>query len=118
MLPLTLAIIDAIIAHVGDQTFAVPQSAVQEVIEVDPDKLRPLEQNELMTHRGRALPMVRLARLFHLETAPRPRLHAIVVGTGLGAVGPGGRSRGRASRDRREVHRRSVDSRRRRVRGD
>jgi len=87
MLPLTLAIIDAIIAHVGEQTFAVPQSAVQEVIEVDPDKLRPLEQNELMTHRGRALPIVRLARLFRLETAPRPRLHAIVVGTGLSAVG-------------------------------
>jgi two-component system chemotaxis sensor kinase CheA len=86
-LPLTLAIIDAIIAHVGDQTFAVPQSAVQEVIEVDPNKLRPLEQNELLTHRGRALPIIRLGRLFNLETTPRPRLHAIVVGTGLNALG-------------------------------
>jgi two-component system chemotaxis sensor kinase CheA len=86
-LPLTLAIIDAIIAHVGNQTFAVPQSAVQEVIEIDPDKLRALEQNELLTHRGRALPIVRLGRLFHLETTPRPRLHAIVVGTGLNALG-------------------------------
>ena len=86
-LPLTLAIIDAIIAHVGNQTFAVPQSAVQEVIEVDPDKLRSLEKNELLTHRGRALPIVRLERLFHLETTPRPRLHAIVVGTGLNALG-------------------------------
>ena len=28
MLPLTLAITDAIIAHVGDHTFAVPQAAV------------------------------------------------------------------------------------------
>jgi two-component system chemotaxis sensor kinase CheA len=86
-LPLTLAVIDAIIAHVGDQTFAVPQSAVQEVIEVDPAELRALERNELLTYRGRALPIVRLARLFHLTTAPRPRLHAIVVGTGLSAVG-------------------------------
>jgi two-component system chemotaxis sensor kinase CheA len=86
-LPLTLAIIDAIITYVGDQTFAVPQSAVQEVIEIDPDKLRALEQNELLTHRGRALPIVRLGRLFHLETTPRPRLHAIVVGTGLNALG-------------------------------
>ena len=34
-LPLTLAITDAIIAHVGDQIFAVPQTAVREVIEVD-----------------------------------------------------------------------------------
>jgi len=86
-LPLTLAIIDAIITHVGDQTFAVPQSAVQEVIEVDPGALRALEQNELLTHRGRALPIVRLGRLFHLATTPRPRLHAIVIGTGLNAVG-------------------------------
>ena len=45
--------------------------------------LRAIEHNELMTHRGGALPIVRLARLFHLETQPRPRLHAIVVGTGL-----------------------------------
>ena len=86
-LPLTLAVIDAIIAHVGDQTFAVPQSSVQEVIEVDPGSLRLLEQNELFTYRGKALPMVRLARLFRIATTPRPRLHAIVVGTGLNAVG-------------------------------
>ncbi len=86
-LPLTLAIIDAIITHVGNQIFAVPQSAVQEVIEVDPDNLRALEENELLTHRGRALPIVRLGRLFHLETSARPRLHAVVIGTGLSAVG-------------------------------
>ena len=86
-LPLTLAVIDAIIAHVGDQTFAVPQSAVQEVIEVDTGDLRVLERNELLTYRGRALSMVRLSRLFRVATAVRSRLHAIVVGTGSSAVG-------------------------------
>jgi two-component system chemotaxis sensor kinase CheA len=86
-LPLTLAVIDAIIAQIGDQTFAVPQSAIQEIIEVDPGSLRSLEQNELLTYRGRALPIVRLGRLFHISAAARPRLHAIVVGTGLSAVG-------------------------------
>jgi two-component system, chemotaxis family, sensor kinase CheA len=86
-LPLTLAVIDAIILHIGDQTFAVPQSAIQEVIEVDPANLRSLEHNELLTYRGRALPIVRLGRLFHITAAARPRLHAMVVGTGLSAVG-------------------------------
>ena len=86
-LPLTLAVIDAIIAQIGDQTFAVPQSAIQEIIEVDPGSLRSLEQNELLTYRGRALPIVRLGRLLHISAAARPRLHAIVVGTGLSAVG-------------------------------
>ena len=89
------------------------------MIEVDADTLRPLEQNELMTHRGaRAAGGSAGTAVLDLETAPRPRLHAIVVGTGLGAVG--------LLVDRiaghREIvvktHRRSADSRRRRVRGD
>jgi two-component system chemotaxis sensor kinase CheA len=86
-LPLTLAVIDAIIAQVGHQTFAVPQSAIREVVEVDPDSIRTLEHNELLVYRGGALPVIRLGQLFQIESAPRPRLHAIVVGTGLSAVG-------------------------------
>ena len=86
-LPLTLAVIDAIIAHIGDQTFAVPQSAVEEVIEVDPSNLLLLEESELLTYRGRALPIVRLGRLFRIRSAARQRFHAIVVGSGLSAVG-------------------------------
>jgi two-component system chemotaxis sensor kinase CheA len=41
----------------------------------------------LLTYRERALPMVRLARLFRITTPTRSRMHAIVVGTGLSAVG-------------------------------
>jgi two-component system chemotaxis sensor kinase CheA len=86
-LPLTLAITDAIIAQVGDHTFAVPQSAVREVIEVDAASLRSIERNELITYRGGTLPMVRLAKLFSIEAGSRTRFHAIVVGAGLAAVG-------------------------------
>jgi two-component system chemotaxis sensor kinase CheA len=86
-LPLTLAITDAIIAHVGDQVFAIPQSAVREVIEIEPAALRAIEGNELLPYRGHTLPIVRLSRLFALEVRDRPRFHAIVVGTGLAAIG-------------------------------
>jgi two-component system chemotaxis sensor kinase CheA len=86
VLPLTLAITDALIVHVGDRTFAIPQAAVHEVAEVDTGALRAIENNELMTHRGLTLPVVRLARLFSLAAAPRQRMHAIVIGTGLAAV--------------------------------
>jgi two-component system chemotaxis sensor kinase CheA len=86
-LPLTLAITDAIIAHVGDQIFAVPQAAVREVIEVDAGSLSAFERNELVPHRGGTLPIVRLSSLFALPSLPRPRFHAIVIGTGLAAVG-------------------------------
>jgi len=86
-LPLTLAITDAIIVHVGAHTFAVPQAAVREVIEVEARALRSIERNELLTYRGATLPIVRLARLFALAVEARTRFHAIVVGTGLAAVG-------------------------------
>jgi two-component system chemotaxis sensor kinase CheA len=86
-LPLTLAITDAIIAQVGDHTFAIPQSSVREVIEVEAAAVYPLEHNELMTHRGTSLPIVRLANLFGITVDRRPRLHAIVAGAGLAAVG-------------------------------
>jgi two-component system chemotaxis sensor kinase CheA len=86
-LPLTLAITDAIIASVGDRTFAVPQSTVSEVIEVDPAAVRELENNEIVPYRQGTLPLVRLSRLFGLRESARPRLHVFVAGRGATAVG-------------------------------
>jgi two-component system chemotaxis sensor kinase CheA len=86
-LPLTLAITDALIATVGDRTFAVPQGAVCEVIEVEPATVRQLENNEIVPYRGGILPLLRLVRLFGLPERPRPRLYAFVVGRGAAAVG-------------------------------
>jgi two-component system chemotaxis sensor kinase CheA len=86
-LPLTLAIADALIARVGDDLFAVPQSMVREVIEVEPAAINALENNELVPYRGGALPMFRLARLFGLPEGPARRLHVFVVGQGSAAAG-------------------------------
>lgn len=86
-LPLTLAITDAIIASVGDRTFAVPQSTVSEVIEVDPAAVRELENNEIVPYRQGTLPLLRLSRIFGLRESVRPRLHVFVTGRGAAAVG-------------------------------
>lgn len=85
-LPLTLAITDALIVHVGDRIFAVPQSAVQEVAQVESDAIRVIENNELMVHRGATVPVIRLARLFGIDGTARARMHAILVGTGAASV--------------------------------
>jgi two-component system, chemotaxis family, sensor kinase CheA len=86
-LPLTLAITDAFIARVGSQTFAVPQSAVREVIELESVAIRMLERHEVAAYRGIAMPVVRLATVMNIPVSPAPRLHAFVVGAGQGAVG-------------------------------
>ena len=86
-LPLTLAIADALIAVAGGQRFALPQTAVREVIEVEAASVKVLENNELVPYRGGVLPLVRLSRLFHLEQSAAPSFHVFVVGGGAGAVG-------------------------------
>jgi two-component system chemotaxis sensor kinase CheA len=67
--------------------FAVPQSSVREVAEVDPGAIRALENNELITHRGEALPVIRLGRIFAIPGATRTRLHMLVVGNGTAPIG-------------------------------
>jgi two-component system chemotaxis sensor kinase CheA len=86
-LPLTLAIADAIIAIVGGQRFAFPQTVVREVIEVEASSVRVLENNEIVSYRGGVLPLVRLARLFGLEETKASAFHVFVTGSGASAVG-------------------------------
>jgi two-component system, chemotaxis family, sensor kinase CheA len=91
-LPLTLAIADALTVSLSGQTFAVPQSSVREVLELQPQSITVLENNEIFPHRGNVLPLLRLAHLFKLaplspETRNGKHLHVVVVGSGLNAVG-------------------------------
>jgi two-component system chemotaxis sensor kinase CheA len=85
-LPLTLAIADALIVIVAGQTFAVPQSAVGEVVEVEPGAPVVLENNQLLPHRGGVVPLIRLADLFGLG-GPAGAFVALVVGDGGAALG-------------------------------
>ena len=86
-LPLTLSITDALIAHVGDRMFAVPQANVREIIDVDPSSIRLVERHEIAPFRGGSLPIVRLSRLFGIPERTRRALHVFVVGGGPDAVG-------------------------------
>jgi two-component system, chemotaxis family, sensor kinase CheA len=85
--PLTLSITDAILGRVGAQLFAVPQSAVREVLEVAHADLYRVEHHELIPYRDGALPVARLATVFGIESSPGRALHVFVIGAGASAVG-------------------------------
>ena len=86
-LPLTLAIAEALIVSVNDQRFAVPQSAVREVMEVESASTRMLENNEIISYRGRVLPLLRLSRVFELNDQRGANFHVLVLGEETNAVG-------------------------------
>ena len=86
-LPLTLAIAEALIVSVNGQRFAVPQSAVREVLEVESSATRILENNEIISYRGRVLPLIRLAHVFEMSHQRGDNFHVLVIGEETNAVG-------------------------------
>ncbi|HEY0763999.1 MAG TPA: chemotaxis protein CheA [Pyrinomonadaceae bacterium] len=86
-LPLTLAIAEALIVSVNNQRFAVPQSAVTEVLEVESSSTRVLENNEIISYRGKVLPLIRLARVFEMNHQRGESFHVLVIGEDASAVG-------------------------------
>jgi two-component system chemotaxis sensor kinase CheA len=86
-LPITLSIAEALLVSVGGQKFVVPQAAVREVIEVEPQMVKYFENNEVIHYHGGVLPILRLANLFGLRGNYQRVFHVFVVGTGLQAAG-------------------------------
>ena len=87
-LPLTLAIADALIGRVGAEAFAVPQSAVREVIEVAAARRPPDrgERNHSVSRRARCRSSGCRGCSASTPTPPA-RFHVFVIGTGAAAVG-------------------------------
>lgn len=75
-LPITLAIIRALIVRVSGHTYAIPLSTVLEIYPIRQAHVATIEGREVVTLRGTTLPLLRLDPLFALEDAPRPALEA------------------------------------------
>jgi two-component system, chemotaxis family, sensor kinase CheA len=69
-LPITLAIVSALLTQAGQHTLAIPLSSVSEAIAFDEAAVRLVDGREVITLRGQTLPLCRLDRLMGLESAP------------------------------------------------
>ena len=65
-LPLTLAIIRALLVGLGGQKFAIPMATVMETLRFDAQDVRTIKTHEAIQLRGRILPLVSLRELLHL----------------------------------------------------
>jgi two-component system chemotaxis sensor kinase CheA len=69
-LPITLAIVSALLIQAGQHTLAIPLSSVSEAIAFDEGAVRLVDGREVITLRGQTLPLCRLDRLMALESSP------------------------------------------------
>jgi two-component system chemotaxis sensor kinase CheA len=88
-LPITLAIIRALIVDVCGRIFCVPLTSVQEVLMYDPHAVRSVEGREVMTLRGGTLPLCRLGGLFRFaeRVPPPPKQYVVVTSVGPKRMG-------------------------------
>ena len=86
-LPLTLAIAEVLVVTSAGQTCAVPQSFVSEVIQVRAESIRAVNGVEVAPYRSGVLPLLRLARLFHVEEARLSEYYVLVLTSDKGQTG-------------------------------
>ncbi len=65
-LPITLAIIQALIVKVSNEVFAIPLNSVTETLVLQPEQIRTIERREVIELRGATLPLVRVSEAFAL----------------------------------------------------
>jgi two-component system chemotaxis sensor kinase CheA len=90
-MPLTLAIIPALLVKDGDQRFAIPQANLLELVYLDEDQSEKAIENvrgaPIYRLRGEILPLVRLSPLLRRKPAATEGLNIVVVSIGLRRYG-------------------------------
>ncbi|MEW6770373.1 MAG: chemotaxis protein CheA [Bacillota bacterium] len=86
-LPLTLAIIRALMVQVDKQVYALPLVNVMETIRIFPAAVQKIRQSEVIIVRGQALPLVWLAEAFGSQRKEAARVYVVIVGVGNQRLG-------------------------------
>jgi two-component system, chemotaxis family, sensor kinase CheA len=87
-LPLTLAIISALLVEVSHRTYAVPLGSVVESLKFRPADVHTINGRDTLRIRERIVPLVRLDAFFGLSPAPAAAAHyAVILGRGDKRVG-------------------------------
>jgi len=63
-LPLTLAIIQALLVMVGNEKYAIPLSSTKEIIKVTPEQIKTVQKQEVILLRNMVVPIVRLDKFW------------------------------------------------------
>jgi two-component system, chemotaxis family, sensor kinase CheA len=90
-LPVTLAIVSALLLRVAGRVYAMPLTSVAEAITLEESHVRLLDGREVLTLRGNTLPICRLGKVFGLDlpegAAPPKRKYVVVAMLGARRLG-------------------------------
>lgn len=78
-LPLTLAIIQALMVVVGGEKYAISLGGIQTIEDVDPKEIKTVQSKEVIHLRGSVIPLIRLEEVLDIESKREPDENMVVV---------------------------------------
>ncbi|MDE5746727.1 MAG: chemotaxis protein CheA, partial [Acetatifactor sp.] len=78
-LPLTLAIIQALMVVVGGEKYAISLGTTQSIEDIAPEEIKLVQNKEVIHLRGTVIPLIRLSQLLDVESTKSPEEHLMVV---------------------------------------
>lgn len=84
-LPLTLAIIQALIVKVYEEVYAIPLGNIDSTLNITPDDIKTIQNKEVILLRGQIIPIIRLADTLHVPQSKNGEtddLYVVVVHMG------------------------------------
>ncbi len=88
-IPLTLAIIAALMVRVGDNLFTIPLANVEETLRIFAKDITTVEDVEVIHLRGKTMPIFRLSTLFDISSNQQntDKFFVVIVNAGLRKIG-------------------------------
>lgn len=78
-LPLTLAIIQALMVVVGDEKYAISLGSIQTLEDISPSDIKLVQNKEVINLRGTVIPLIRLNEVLDIESRKAKDENLIVV---------------------------------------
>lgn len=78
-IPLTLAIIQALLIRLNNEIYAIPLSSITEITNISNDHIRDVQGQEVVLYRGKTLPIIRLKDILEIENSEDNEELVVVV---------------------------------------
>ncbi len=78
-LPLTLAIIQALMVDVGGEQYAISLGSIQTIEDIVPTDIKTVQNKEVIHLRGLVIPLIRLSEVLDIESKKNPEDNMTVV---------------------------------------
>ena len=78
-LPLTLAIIQALMVDVGGEKYAISLGNIQTIEDISPSEIKSVQSKEVINLRGTVIPLIRLNEVLDIESKKSPEDNLVVV---------------------------------------